>query len=637
MRSVRLVALLAIAAGVAGCGKDGATCLPPQDVSAELPGRDPAALYRDTHAVPVAPATAAAWASRAAELRAGLRAAMRIPYPRTVPAAQVVGTRTVDGVVIEDLLIDGFGGQHIPATLYRPASATGPVPGMVLNVGHVGPTGQHASYIRELGWRFAKNGVAAIGSDWWGMGSRFASDARHVPLGVRSYLAGLMPQEPTLDEPLRVFDYLAARPELDPDRIGVAGQSGGGWASMYMAAIDERVAAAVIVDIVATTDFILDQGWGDPDAMVPTSFATSSHGEILGLIAPRPALVLSGDDDLGVGPTEIAAAAVELTRDIYAVAGGVFDHAGYPGAHEYSAAKVTHTLAFIGEQFLDAPIASTLAPPNGTAPNVVAPASDPRWPELLEPRWAIAPAPPGSGGEAESFITTTSDRLRQLTGFARLPVVPAGLRSPNTGAPDVAIVWVMDAAPAPDTASALQELAPWVVTADPGGLCASGLDEFERLHLAQDGIAMNKPVLGVGLEDLVAAADAVRADGAAAIAVVCDGPQAALVCAAAAAVPGAVDGFVLRGLPRDFRTTFAFGQPDPILYYVTPDLGATVDTSMLVALAAPRPVAVVGTDTSAWTHPAAVYGALGAPGALYLGEPDLVAAAARVVDALAPR
>jgi dienelactone hydrolase len=624
--------VLLVLACVAGCEPD------PVDVDAELPGRDPAEVYRAGAAIPVAPATATAWATRADALRAQLRAGMRIPYPRSTPQAQLVGTRQIDGVIIEDLLIAGFGGQSIPATLYRPAAAPGPVPGMVLNVGHVGPTGQNATYIRDLGWRFAKNGVAAIGYDWWGMGTRFAPDARHIPLGVRSYLAGLLPQEPCLDEPLRVFDYLATRPEVDAARIGVTGQSGGGWASMYMTAIDERVAAAVVVDIVATNHYILELGWGDPDAIPPATLATTGHGETLALIAPRPALVLSGDDD-AIGPTAIADEALAITRDVYALlgAGDRIVHAGYPGVHEYSPPKVAHTLAFIGEHFLGAPIVSTLAPAAGTEPMVAPPGTDPRWPDLLEPLWAVPPAAPASASEATALLAATSTRVRELTGFARLPVVPAGLRPPDTGAPDVAVVWVVDGILDPELATALHELVPWVVTSRAGGLAAIPWEEIDRVHFAQNGIGMAKPLLGVGLEDLIAAADAVRADGAGAIVVVCDGRQAALLCATAAAVPDAIDGFVLRGLPADFRTTFAFGQPDPTLYYVTADLGATVDTAMLVALAAPRPVALVGTDTTGWSHPGAVYDVLGAADALALAEPDLAAAAARVVDALSGR
>src|SRR5688572_12507247 len=102
-----LRALAVIVVATAGCSE-------PLPVTAVLTGRDADELHETTFARPGVPATAQAWATRQGELRAALRRTMRIPYPRTVPAVTVVGTRTVDGVIIEDLLVDGFDGTHIP-------------------------------------------------------------------------------------------------------------------------------------------------------------------------------------------------------------------------------------------------------------------------------------------------------------------------------------------------------------------------------------------------------------------------------------------------------------------------------------------------------------------------------------------
>ncbi len=100
-----------------------------------------------------------------------------------------------------------------------------------------------------------------------------------------------------------LIDYLQAREEVDPDRIGVTGMSMGGTGSWWLAAVDDRIAA--VVDVAGFTRY--EQLIAHNDAplhgvyyYVPGILKHFDTEAIYSLIAPRPMLMLSGDQDGGL-------------------------------------------------------------------------------------------------------------------------------------------------------------------------------------------------------------------------------------------------------------------------------------------------------------------------------------------------
>lgn len=106
----------------------------------------------------------------------------------------------------------------------------------------------------------------------------------------------------------RMLDALARREDVDVSRVGALGCSGGGWSSMYFAAIDERVAAA----IVSSTHLWLAAD--PPEGYFKHMFADASTRLQPGpwlpcatahtgaLVAPRPMWIMDGRDDAGIAP-----------------------------------------------------------------------------------------------------------------------------------------------------------------------------------------------------------------------------------------------------------------------------------------------------------------------------------------------
>jgi hypothetical protein len=601
---VRLAPLLAC--GLAACS-DGASDL-------TIRGRDLEEILRAGYARSQPAASLAEHEERTERLRELLWRASRLDPDAPAPTATAAAPRRFGQVVLHDLLIEGFEGMSIPATLYLPRAASpgAKVPGVLVNVGH-DAAGQNAPYAREICWTLATNGIGCLTMDWLGMGSRFAPYHRHVPLGLRSYLAGLLPTEPLLGEPLAAWRYLAARPEIDPTRVAMAGQSGGGMVTMHLAAMEPKIAAAVVVDIVASNRYQFEtlRGWGDPDSFLPGFHAAGGHGDLLAMIAPRPLLVLSSDEDT-IGPTEQAQSEFAIAARAFELLGAAaaFAHSGYRGLvppHCWCGGKLLETEAFLASALTGQVIATSVPAPAGVSGRAVSPDTAPRWLELLLPRLAEAPR------------DEVAADLRALVAHAPRPLA-APLDPPDEVS--AGLLWVGEGAPEIEGAWVLRFEADWLDL-------ASASDDVRR-YAAQRAIQLGRSLLGYATDDLVWAATSMRAAGAPRVIAICDGEQAALACLAAAAHDGIFDAIAVRGLPADFQSVLALAE-DPFLdlpwgMLVTPDLGAVASPDLLLAATAPRPLAVVGAGPGEFPITRALAGDVA------FADIDLLAAARRLLQ-----
>jgi len=94
----------------------------------------------------------------------------------------------------------------------------------------------------------------------------------------------------------RVVDYLCTLPEVDQTRLGIIGHSLGAKMTLYAIALDERIDVAVFSEGGIGLDFSNYEDywyWGETIQELPE---TTDHHELLGLIAPRPFLLIGGDD-----------------------------------------------------------------------------------------------------------------------------------------------------------------------------------------------------------------------------------------------------------------------------------------------------------------------------------------------------
>ncbi|MGC9328810.1 MAG: dienelactone hydrolase family protein, partial [Candidatus Hinthialibacter sp.] len=152
------------------------------------------------------------------------------------------------------------------------------------------------------------------------------------------------------------LNYLLSRPEVDAKRIGATGMSMGSTRTWWLAALDERIRAAVCVCCLTRYQNLLQQGEANQHGIyyyVPNVLNEGVDMEaVAGLIAPRPLLTLTGDQD-GGSPIDGVNAINAFVGKIYNLYNCPNDFRGivYPGAaHEYTADMWRETLNWFQEK-----------------------------------------------------------------------------------------------------------------------------------------------------------------------------------------------------------------------------------------------------------------------------------------------
>ena len=216
---------------------------------------------------------------------------------RTSLNVKKVGTIQCDGYRIEKMYYESLPGLYVPAHLYIPDGADKPLPAILYVNGH-SPT-QNVEY-QSYPAKFAKLGFVCliietiqfgeVRGDHWGC---YARGWFHW------YSRGYNPGGVELWNGMRGLDLLASRPEVDAERMGVTGISGGGSQSWYIAAADTRIKAVAPVCGASTLRAHIGQRTvdGHCDCMMPTNTYQIDFQNLGALIAPRPLLIGQSDRD----------------------------------------------------------------------------------------------------------------------------------------------------------------------------------------------------------------------------------------------------------------------------------------------------------------------------------------------------
>lgn len=258
-------------------------------------------------------ATPADVAARQQRLKQAFLAAIG-PFPDRVPLApQVTGRVEKTGYAVEKLIFTSQPGIHVTAALFLPDEREFPKPwpAVLVACGHTDMGKAHDAYQRAAAL-LATHGIAAILFDPIGQGERrqFCDDhgkstcggclGEHNAVGAACIPLGRNLAAWMIHDGIRGLDYLASRPDIRGDRLGCMGNSGGGTQTAYIAALDDRVAAAVISCYVTSLYGKLPRALGPQDAeqniFSQLAFGLD-HADYLLLRAPRPALVCGATRD----------------------------------------------------------------------------------------------------------------------------------------------------------------------------------------------------------------------------------------------------------------------------------------------------------------------------------------------------
>ena len=167
--------------------------------------------------------------------------------------ARVVGVLERTGYRIEKVIFESQPHFYVTANLYLPTTGHPPYPAILYPLGHERGGKTNPTWQQMLG-SLATKGFVALTWDPIGQGERlqiFDEDLReskvgnstteHTVVGTQCMLVGDHLARYTIWDGRRALDYLLSRKEVDPARIGLTGNSGGGTHTAYIAALDDRI------------------------------------------------------------------------------------------------------------------------------------------------------------------------------------------------------------------------------------------------------------------------------------------------------------------------------------------------------------------------------------------------------------
>jgi len=239
-------------------------------------------------------ASPAEWQRRAAWLREHILASSGLlPLPEKTPLrAQVFDERKHDDYSVAKVYFESLPGFFVTGNLYTPAGR-GPFPAVLLPHGHwtYGRLeNTEVSSIPGSAISLARQGFVAF--TWDLVGYDDSRQLTHAFGGRRESLWGLSLAGLQLWNGIRSLDFLQSRPDVDPERIGAGGASGGGTQTVLLAAVDERVKVAVPVNMIS-----LHMQGGCLCENPPSLRLDTSNVELAATIAPRPLLMISATGD----------------------------------------------------------------------------------------------------------------------------------------------------------------------------------------------------------------------------------------------------------------------------------------------------------------------------------------------------
>jgi dienelactone hydrolase len=295
------------------------------------------------------------------ELRGRLAALLRFEPPAAAGEVETLAERPCDGYAEHLVRYPGHAGEPVPAFLLLPDGA-GPFPAVVahhqhhsqFHLGKSEVAGRAGNALQAFGPALARRGVAVLAPDAIAFEDRrvlargtepAAGDGpqHHNAMSYR-LVRGELLMTTVLGDAAAAHSVLAAHPRVDPGRVGAIGHSYGGNTTLFHAALDERVRFAAASGAACTyRRRMADRTQIELAQIVPGILELADIDDVVGLIAPRPLLLVSATDD----PYSADADAIERT-----VGAGYerLRHARYAGGHDVTAERFDLIVDWVAAQ-----------------------------------------------------------------------------------------------------------------------------------------------------------------------------------------------------------------------------------------------------------------------------------------------
>jgi pimeloyl-ACP methyl ester carboxylesterase len=228
------------------------------------------------------------WEARAEKIRKQIREGMGLTTLPAKPTSKPIvhSKREMDGYTIENVAFESMPGIYVTGNLYRPIKKQKSYAGILCPHGHgENPHGRFREQTQKRCATLARMGAVVFVYDMVGQG-----DSKQCEHKMAKAL-----KLQTINS-IRSLDYLLSIPGIDPERVAVTGESGGGTQTFVLAALDNRVKVSVPVVMVSAHFFggcVCESGL----PIHKKGDYQTNNVEIAALAAPRPMIMISDGGD----------------------------------------------------------------------------------------------------------------------------------------------------------------------------------------------------------------------------------------------------------------------------------------------------------------------------------------------------
>jgi dienelactone hydrolase len=231
---------------------------------------------------------------------------------------KVLSVEQLDGFTREKILLTTERGVEIPFYLLKPKGAAGELPLIITPHGHSpnGPENYAGIYLseqekqhtlegeRDIALQAVKRGYIAISPMMRGFGvSKLQEDIEagegwsDRKLQMRAMMFGRTLIGERVWDMMKIIDYALQRGDVNPDKIAISGNSGGGTVSLFAAACEQRISISVPSCYFCTFEDSIGSIFHCECNYIPGIMRVAEMYDVAGLICPRPVLMIAGEQD----------------------------------------------------------------------------------------------------------------------------------------------------------------------------------------------------------------------------------------------------------------------------------------------------------------------------------------------------
>ncbi len=248
------------------------------------------------------------WENRANRIKEGIIKGMKLDQMPKIEGdfdVQITNSREFDGYIVENIRIKSFPGFYVTGNLYRPVDSKGKKAAILSPHGHAQDK-RLTHYVQYRSAVLARMGAVVFAYDMVGHGDSHQVTSHRMPIAMLLQTWNSK----------RVLDYLLSRSDVDPERIGITGGSGGATQTFLLTAIDDRIKVSIPCVQVSAHFFggcVCESGM----PIHKSKDHQTNNVEIAALCAPRPMMLISNGNDWTRNTPRIEYPYIQKVYEVY--------------------------------------------------------------------------------------------------------------------------------------------------------------------------------------------------------------------------------------------------------------------------------------------------------------------------------